>query len=182
MLRAEILWCVCFMTLLTLVLYQLIKKEAIAVKVQWPLLYMLLEVGIFEWLYFGGWTKSVRYLFFLGFVLAGFVMLFQSFGKRKWYMFRAGGFVHDMDLYDTVALAIRQGLQEERLAPAAVILRYEGLLGFSATTEEQEARLLGHINDALWDTKFTKNTRWLIFFGSQWLVVFGMLVLALFGH
>lgn len=172
-----LLWSVVFVALLSLLLYPLVRAKAVAVSVHWPLLFILCLVGIFEWVLAGSWTRSVYLYWLVAFVMAGLLMTYQSFGPRRWYIFRAGGFYSDMDTYAVLAQAIGQALQGERLAPAAVMLRYDGYLGFATTTAEQEKRILGHIEDALEDTRFTSATRWRLFFGALWLV--GVLTLVI---
>ena len=114
-------------------------------------------------------------LAFLACEIVGCLLIQQAFGRRRWFVFRGGGFTHDMDTYDALALAIRQALSDESLPPATVICRYDGWIGLTPLDEDVQARFVAHLDDALEDTRWRRFGLWQLFFGIQGAV----LVLAL---
>lgn len=172
----EVLWPLGFGLLLTGLVVPLLRRRPVIVPLALPMAFLMCEICIFEWLWFGGWTKGVYISWMIGFVFVGCLLLYQSFGHRRWFIFRGGGFYRDLDMYQAVAMAIKKTLQLERLAPATVIFRYDGWLGVAPLEEAKEETLIKHLDDALDDTKWKKFGVWQFFFGVQWAVVCLMLV------
>lgn len=172
----EMLWPVGFGLLLTGLAVPLMRRRPVIVPLALPMAFLMCEIGIFQWLWLGGWQLGVTITWLLGFVFVGLVLIYQSFGRRRWFIFRGGGFYHDMDAYDAVAQALKETLQWEGLPPATVVFRYDGWIGFTPLHTSQEEALCTHLNDALADTKWCKFGVWQAFFGAQWLVLILMLL------
>ena len=172
----ELLWPVGFGLLLTGLAMPLMRCRPVIVPLALPMAFLMCEVGIFQWLWLGGWRLGVYITWLLGFVFVGLVLIYQSFGHRRWFVFRGGGFYHDMDTYDAVAQAIKETLQLEGLAPATVVFRYDGWIGLTPLSDRQERTLMTHLDDALDDTKWRKVGFWQMFFGAQWMVLLLMLL------
>lgn len=172
----EMLWPVGFGLLLTGLVVPLMRRRPVIVPLVLPMAFLMCEICIFEWLWFGGWTKSVYLIWLLGFVFVGCVLLYQHFGRRRWFVFRGGGFYRDMDTYAALAQAVRETLQLEGLPPATVVLRYDGWVGLAPLTDYQESVLCDHLNDCLEDTKWQRWGWWQLFFGVQWAVIGLMLI------
>ncbi|MDO4280928.1 MAG: hypothetical protein Q4C56_04800 [Peptococcaceae bacterium] len=181
MLGAKI-WYLAFFALLTGLAVPLLGRKQVVVPLVLPLAFLLAEIGVVQWCIQGGWTTAVYGQWLAGFVLVGCALIWQSFGRRRCYLFRGGSFYRDLDAYETVARAIVETLQSERLAPAAVILRYEGVLLLEPMRAESQAALFKHLADALDDSRWRRWGTWQAFFGAQWLAMVLWLVLAFFGR
>lgn len=172
----EVLWPLGLGLLLTGLAVPLVRCRPVIVPLVSPMAFLMCEIGIFQWLWFGTWQVSVYITWLVGFVFVGLLIMYQSFGQRRWFVFRGGGFYHDMDAYQAVAQAIKETLQLEGLPPATVVFRYDGWIGLTPLTDAQEKTLLTHLHDALDDTKWRKWGLWQLFFGAQWLVFVLMLL------
>ncbi|MEE0434716.1 MAG: hypothetical protein UDB11_04825 [Peptococcaceae bacterium] len=168
---AELVWTLTFLVLLTVLVWPLLKKRPLLVPLFQPLTFLTAEIVMLTWFFQGGWTRSAQFTALLGFVFVGLLLGQQTLARRRWFFFRRGGFVGDMDTYDALALALRQAISELHLEPAAVVCRYDGWLGLSPLTAETEKALFLHIEEALADTKWQRRGGWQLFFGVQWLVL-----------
>lgn len=68
------------------------------------------------------------------------------------------------------AQALGEARADLRLPPATIICRYDGWLGLSPLTPEEEAGIFQHIEDALDDTRWQRFGIWQLFFCIQWAV------------
>ena len=174
--RQEVLWPLAFGLLLTGLFVQLMRRKVVAVPISAPLSFMMCEICIFQWLWFGGWRTSVYICWLLGFVFVGCTLLYQSFGARRWYYFHGGSFWQDMDAYETVAKVIDETLQRFCLPPATIIFRRDGWLGLMPLEDEVQEELMKRLHEATEDSKWQKWGAWHFFFGVQWLVICLMLL------
>ena len=173
----ELVWTLAFLLLLTGLVLPLLRRKPVVVPVVAPLAFLAAEIVALQWLWQDGWTGGARWTALICFVFVGLVLIYQSFGKRRWFIFRGGGFYRDNDTYDALALCIRQTLQEENLPPATVICRLNGRLGLSPLTDAQQKRLFAHLDDALENTRWRRFGPWQWFFGLQWAILCLTLVL-----
>lgn len=167
----ELLWTLVLVLLLSGLALPLLRRQPVVVPLMLPLAFLAAEIVVLQWLWQGGWSAGARWTALLCFVLVGCLLIQQSFGKRRWFVFRGGGFRQDPDTYDMLAQAIRETLQKERLTPATVICRYDGWLGLTPMLPESEAALMEHLNEALADSKWRRFGIWQLFFGVQWAVL-----------
>ncbi|MEE0511478.1 MAG: hypothetical protein UDG94_09625 [Peptococcaceae bacterium] len=168
---AEWLWTPVLVLFLTGLVVPLLRRQPVVVPLASPLTFLAAEIVVLEWLWQGGWTAGVRWTTLICFVFVGCMMIQQSFGRRRWFVFRGGGFRQEPEIYDMVAQAIRESLQETRLPPATVICRYDGWLGLTPLAPETEHILIKHLDDALADSKWQRFGIWHLFFGVQWAVL-----------
>ena len=174
--NSEVLWPVGFGLLLTGLAVPFLRRRPVIVPLSLPIAFLMCEIGVFQWLWHGGWKQDVYITWLVGFIFVGLVLIYQSFGRRRWFIFRGGGFYHDMDAYAVVSQALKETLQLEGLPPATVIFRYDGWIGFTPLSDSQEKMLNTHLDDALDDTKWRKSGPWQVFFGAQWMVLILMLL------
>lgn len=172
----QLIWCAVWLLFLSALALPLMKRRPAVVPLWQPLAFLACETVLLSWLWQSGWTLSGRVTALLAFTFVGCLLAVQSLGRRRWFVFRGGGFRRDQATYEALAMAIRQALQEQRLAPAAVICRYDGWLGLAPMAPEAEAALIAHIDDALADTRWQRWGAWQLFFGVQWAVFALMLV------
>ena len=172
---AALFWPLALASLLLALLWPLLRRRPAVVPLALPLTYLAAEIMVLQWFLQGGWTASAVYTALLSFVFVGCVLIYQAFARRRWFVFRGGGFLRDEETYASLALALRQALQQEGLPPATAILRYDGWLGLTVLAEESEKRLLACLDEALAESKWRRFGSWQLFFGVQGAV----LVLAL---
>lgn len=170
-----LLWTLVLALLNGTLLWPLLRRRPVVVPLAQPLTFLAAEIVTLQWLFQGSWTAGARWTALACFVFVGCLLIQQAFGRRRWFIFRGGGFYQDRDTYEALAMAIRQALQEEKLPPATVICRYDGWLGLTPLDEMVQTRLIEHLEDALEDTKWCRFGLWQLFFGIQG----GVLVLAL---
>ncbi len=172
---ARLVWTLALVVLNGGLLWPLLRRRPVIVPLAQPLAFLACEIVSLQWLFQGSWTTGARWTALACFVFVGCLLIQQAFGRRRWFVFRGGGFTHDMDTYDALALAIRQTLSDESLPPATVICRYDGWIGLTPLDEDVQARFVAHLDDALEDTRWRRFGLWQLFFGIQGAV----LVLAL---
>lgn len=168
---AEWLWTPVLLFLLTGLVLPLLRRRPVVVPLALPMTFLAAEIVVFEWLWQDGWTAGARWTALICFVFVGCLLIQQAFGRRRWFIFRGGGFRQDPETYDMLAQAIRESLQDAQLPPATVICRSDGWLGLTPLAPESEQLLIDHLNDALADSKWQRFGLWHLFFGVQWAVM-----------
>lgn len=175
--HAELVWTLAFLALLTGLALPLLRRKPVVVPLVLPFSFLSCEIVALQWMWQGSWTFGAQLTALMSFAFVGFVLVCQNVGRRRWFLFRGGGFQRDRETYDALALCIYQTLIEERLTPATVICRVNGWLGLTPLTPAQEKRLIAHLDDALAETKWRRFGVWQLFFGIQWAVLSLALVL-----
>ena len=174
--HAQLIWAIAWLILLSALALPLMRRRPVVVPLWQPLAFLACEIVLLGWLWQNGWSAGGRLSALLAFVFVGCLMAVQTWGRRRWFVFRGGGFRSDPETYEALALAIRQALAELRLAPATVICRYDGWLGLLPLSQSAEEVFCAHIGDALADTRWQRFGPWHLFFGVQW-AVFALVLL-----
>lgn len=166
-----LIWTLAFILLNTGLVLPLLRRKPVLVPLTEPIIFLTGEIATLQWLFQGSWSAGARFTALACFVFAGCVLLQQSFGRRRWFIFRGGGFIRDMDTYDALAQVLAEARADLHLPPATIICRYDGWLGLSPLLPEEEAGIMSHIEDALADTRWARWGIWQAFFAIQWAVI-----------
>lgn len=171
-----ILWAVGYAVLMGALCLPLVKPKHTLVALAYPIIFITVELCCINWM-LHGWTTINVVVTLLAAVFIGLVLLAQLFGRREWYLFYGGGFVLAREIYEDLAETIRNFLWLTGLAPASVIFRSDGFIGFSEMGDAEMEDLMDEIDKALKDSHWSRRGPWHWFFGIQYGFMVAMLVI-----
>lgn len=164
---SPVIWDIVFFFLLMGLLSLNLQTNHATIPLWCPLAFLLCEGNILTWVWQNGWNHLNRWAWLVSFVLVGCMLLQQSFGRRRWYIFHGGGFRRERESYELLAKNISQFLWLNGASPADVLFKYEGFLGLAPMSEQREKDFFKEIDQTLEDTKWCSWSLWHTMFAFQ---------------